>query len=260
MKYVKCIKIIIVLSVGFIYVSCNNISNQWMPQWKVGDWWIVKTQSRIWAAGFAPPEGYDPFKTPHAGQLLYKVIDEENVNGQLCFALEQKGLPIDSDFPERRVVAYFRKEDFLLIREIDYSYSNIQGAPAKPCTVEYSCNKGFPSLNPYKEHMPVFPLFLKGPKADSLAKGYLAQKVFARRIEDFKQQFQDLKHIDTIPIKKGNCYLVNIEQTPRYIMRQIWVSSLPWFLYQESGGKTKDGRDTIMQRRWLSDYSGWSRK
>ena len=217
-------------------------------------------QSRMSLTGILRPEGYDPFKTPYAGQSLYTVIGIENINGQQCYALERKGLPLDSDFPERRIVFYFRKEDLWLIREIDYSYSYIQRAATKPCTVEYSYNKRFPSRIPYGERMPVFPLFLKGPKADNLAKGYLTQKVFARRIEEFKRQFQDLEHIDTIPIKKGDCYLVSIEQNPPVVIRQIWVSSLPWYLYQELAEKTEDGRDTIIERKWLGDYSGWSTK
>ena len=54
----------------------NNLTDQWVPKWQVGDWWLINFQSRFSATAVQHPPRYDPFKVSY-GQCQYKVIGTE---------------------------------------------------------------------------------------------------------------------------------------------------------------------------------------
>jgi hypothetical protein len=252
----------------------KNPANEWKPKWKIGDWWIVKSQSRVNVSSVPRPNGYDPFKD-RPGEARYEVIGIEKIKGQNNYVLEKRPSPIDSCMPEFRTNFYLRKDDFWPTMEVNYSYR--QSTLPKTDTFHYRYFKKCPLIfdRSIGDFMPVFPLIFEGAAAESLAEvhlthaGYVAQKVNVRRLEDFTTSFKNLENIDTIHMRNGVCYLVTIEQwrVPRFLtdpssekrveVRQIWVPSLPWYLYQEIIGKTVDRRDTLIERCWLADYSGW---
>ena len=257
-----------------IFLSSKIPANEWTPKWKTGDWWIVKLQSRVNVSSDPYPNGYDPFKD-QPGRARYEVIGIEKIKGQKNYVLEKRPSPIDSCMPEARTNFYYRKDNFWPTMEVTYSYR--QSTLPKPDSFHYRYFKKSPLIynRSTVDFMPVLPLIFEGVAADSLAKvhlthaGYVAQKVNVCRLEDFATSFKDLENIDTIYMRKGACYLVTIDKwmVPRFLtdpssektmeVRQIWVPSLPWYLYQEIIGKTVDKRDTLIERQWLADYSGW---
>jgi len=119
---------------------------------------------------------------------------------------------------------------------------------------------------------PSFPLVYKGPEAKSLAvkrfdpqNRIVTQTVKVRKVEEFGKM---TKAADKIYTSKGDCYLVVIEQwhpdTAKSTLKvldykEIWVPSLPWFLYSETSRPEK-GKLIPLLKSWLADYSEWHRK
>ena len=262
MKHIKFIEIFIVLMViSFAYVFGDVLSNQWKPQWKIGDWWIIKTRGTIWVG---PPISKPPdINNLPPWRLYYKVIGIEKINGQECFAVEQRRLPIDEYLPELKTVYYFRKDNLQIVRISSYGYS--QGKLQNPSSVNYKYKYKSPFVG-NMDFFPSFPLVYKGAEAESLAlkrsdpnQAMVSQIVSVRRIEEFNKM---IMASDTIYASEGDCYYVHIEtwapDTARRLIetKEIWIPTLPWYLYSETS-VYGDGKMTPLFKRWLADYSGW---
>lgn len=238
----------------------DDLPKEWMPKWEVGDWWIVKASTRFRQG----PPHYGKWSKPWSWR--YEVTGIEEVKGFQCYVLEMKYWPINERRSEERLVFYFRKENFRLIRETNYSYR--LGELQPPVTIDYDYTVDAAFISPGLVNVPSFPLIFKGAKADSLSKprwspqgGFVTQKVSVGKIKDFKEELTDSE----IKISFGeNCYHVILEgggrnETERRKggvrrVEQIWDPDFAWFLYSEVGGRAPDGTKSIQGKTWLVDY------
>ncbi|MFB0510012.1 MAG: hypothetical protein ACETVX_05905 [bacterium] len=270
MRFNKLIGTILVIVVGIIYASDNTLQNGWMPNWKVGDWWIIKTRYVSWISAGPPlPESLD-MNTVQPFEIYYKVIGMEKINGHNCFAVEQRRLPIDESFPEKRIIYYFRKDNLQIIRSAEYSYAGREIEEPILLDYVYSYKVPFISSNWDLNVFPSFPLVYEGEEAKSLAvkrfdpqNRLVTQTVTVRRVEEFNEM---TKAVDKIYTSQGDCYYVLIEQwhpdsTNLKILdfKEIWIPSLPWLLYSESS-RPENGKLIPLLKSWLADYSGWHKK
>jgi hypothetical protein len=269
MRFSKLIGIFFILVLGIICAS-DTLPNGWMPNWKVGDWWTIKTKSAYRIINSSQkPSDIDTFQ-PY--EIYYKVIGVENIKGSDCFAVEQRRLPIDESFPEKRNVYYFRKSNLQIVRITDYSYEG--GKLREPYSVDYKYDYKVPfiSTNLDLNVFPSFPLVYEGDETESLAikrfdlqNSLVTQTVTILEIEEFNEMTEA---VDKIFASQKDCYHVQIEQWyPDSVrsslkildFRGIWIPSLPWFLYCERI-RPENGKFIPLLESWLADYSEWHKK
>jgi hypothetical protein len=271
MRFSKLIGIFFILVVCIIYAS-DTLPNGWMPNWKIGDWWIIKTRYVSWISAGPPlPESLD-MKTVQPFEIYYKVIGIEKLNGHDCFAVEQRRLPIDESFPKKRIIYYFRKDNLQITKSAEYSYAGRK--IEEPILVDYiySYKVPFISSNWDLNVFPSFPLVYEGAEAKSLTvkrfdpqNSKVTQTVEIRRVEEFSEM---TKAADIMHTSQGDCYYVLIDQwhpdstksTLKVLdFKGIWIPSLPWFLYSETS-RPENGKLIPLLKSWLADYSEWHKK
>lgn len=242
----------------------ENLANGWMPEWKVGDWWIVKESIEVSRIRGKP---YPLWGEPHL--IRFEVIGIEWVNGKECYAVERRNWPIDKFRPEQRTIFYFRKANLQLVRKTKYSY--LFGKLQAPRSIDYTYTQDVA----YKPcggliNMPVFPLVYQGARADRLAKprmsplgGHVTQIVSQRSAEDFRPKLANVE----LKVSPGLlCYDVVLETggdkevKDKWEVRfvdQLWSPSFPWYLYEEVGHTTSEGIKELGRRTWLVDCSSF---
>jgi hypothetical protein len=263
----------------------------WMPEWEVGDWWIVKQRTN--AANFP----YDSIPQWHdTGTYRFEVLGQEEVNKQLCYAVERKSLPSPLVSGGTRYIYYFHKDNLRPVRKVGYSYRSREFSiedsnPPHILDYQYSRSKDKFDRPIFSSgfSLPAFPLAVIGDRAKALSEPgqatskrgvYVSQVVSIHNIEEFNQELSESK----IEISKHEkCYSVIIESWSRKTgmdrkrniefdgaynyTRQIWWKTSPWSLYHEYGmvaqkdhsveveGGAKKGTRIPMRREWLIDWS-----
>ena len=254
-------------------------SEGWMPQWKIGDWWIVKQSTNAnYPPGSYPPHDSIP-NLVETGSFRFEVLGHEEVNGQLCFAVERKQLPHPRGKGGIRYIYYFQKDNLRLLRYDAYRYST------REFSFEFS--KLFRSFDYHFDEqdkdrpvfqdimsIPAFPLVTHGLRAMRLSEPHLSpvnismgpvsQKVSEKRIREFSQEL-DADGIEH-PMD-GLCYYVLLEASDNEYAKQLWDPQLVWPLFNEFGFVVT-ARGTLhrrygfavgeripFRREWLIDWS-----
>ncbi|MCH7761196.1 hypothetical protein IIA15_07360 [candidate division TA06 bacterium] len=293
-KVISLFVILLIFQLIAIPSSGEDKSDGWMPEWEVGDWWVVKQSTNV--ANFP----YDSIPQWHdTGTYRFEVLGQEEVNGQLCYAVERKRLPSPLVSGGSRYIYYFHKDNLRPVRRDKYEYrtrefSLQKSKPPSTSDFQYSKNKEDYDRPVFSSgfSLPAFPLEERGKRAGTLSKPgrsttslslgrrYLSQNVSMQKIEEFSKELSESK----IEISmKENCYFVLIESwrpkrrvEQKQIMefeevdnftRQLWWTSSPWSLFHEYGmvvlkdygsqveGGAKKGARIPMRREWLIDWS-----
>ncbi len=252
-----------------------GLKDEWMPQWVVGDWWIVQSYGR-----------YDrPSSTPlpwsKRSKRRWEVKGIEEVDGENCYVLELS----DFAFGEDRLLQgyyYFRVED---LRAVKVHYPPERHALLRedePGDRYLNVDGGYAVMT----YLPCFPLVLQGPRADSLATtarkwagiGLSTQEVTSATVNQCTEILTDLDSIctslsqhdpracvkDTLIMKetrKDEAYSVRVKSR-MWVVEQVWVPSLPYALVTRRywGAKEEDPNKKVLDFDLLVDCSGMHRE
>ena len=232
--------------------------SRYTPQWRVGDWWMVKT--------------WEPSTSGLAGgrewnYTRYHVTGVEKVEKQDCYVLQTER-PDRSGGPSRPdIVWYVRKDNWLVVRQVLFSgpYTNVT-----PDTVDYPLGLVGPIFG-VEPGLPRFPLKPEHPDT-----------VFVpRKLDDYSAWLREISNIaDPASVKRlldegdttggrvvrptGAVYQVRTEaggnlglgpQPPeRRIVQslQLWSHDQPWRVYGELIRSTvRILPRRIVERSWL---------
>jgi hypothetical protein len=251
------------LLTGFIFFSLVVLSDltamgfnsppcaEFVPQWKAGDRWVVKTESA--GENIGGPSQSQSKKLPVQNLWMYKVVSvkDEVVNGE---DIRFFHIMASSWRSERKELGGFLFAGKLnATRTIVVSLSLLQsgwknGEAGISIQRDYSkmAKTPFPIINDYSPIPSSFPIFIGnsiiGGKAGVTFE--VTHKIgvlpFAK---DVKQTVVKAGELDSLMVKltlsgkeKLNiCEVVISRFDDNYRVRQLWSKKYPWFLYSDNG-------------------------
>lgn len=255
--------------------SCGrNLSETWKPEWKVGDWWVMKRRSSRASILLVRDTSPDAIWRLQPGRILFKVTGIESVSGVRCYAVLIRPLPVPSRPPWGSYTYYFRCDNLRVARMMTVAASPRMGSHVDTTLQEFGTDNPVPFGGhlSWLETVPSFPLRLTGAEAESLKKarsypgvGVVSQAVTTVRVKDFANA---LRTLDSVRAVNAKCYRVYFQHYanpmsdsiyPTFASNELWAPGLPWLLYAETPGPPGQPENPLAQR-WLADYSRWHRK
>lgn len=243
-----CILISILVTFLFLFPteaeSSQDIQN-YMPKWKVGEWWIIKT---IYYNPATPlPTWSDPI------YWRYEVIGDKEINGKKCIAIEVHCVDV-GNIPDRSTI-YYLKDPFKLLKvestfltrgklktvSLDYDSKEITPILDKMSIIPYSCPKFPIAVNTVNDQSMTIKSYKRvDGKMENERVGFL--KILSESISicDVNTLGKLLsKENAMINSINNNCFKIVIKDSYKQ-EEQIWSASFPWFIYSKNNHRVSE--------------------
>jgi hypothetical protein len=235
----------------------------YVPKWRVGDWWVIKTCSESQSAADLGTE-------PHWvwDETRYEVTGEERMNKHKCFVLTEilQGAP----GPDPYNVYYVRKDTWLIVRRVEHLWTGRGLRPPLTFDLPHGVYGAVPGREP---RMPKFPLSLNSPdtafrlkvfddragilrEVSALADSDLVNRVLSEgdsadgrvvRPAGIVYEVRSERAGNRVLTPKGDSSYDRISQS-----LQFWSESLPWRLYEcYFTYDPQHHTQSVPQRSWL---------
>jgi hypothetical protein len=231
-------------------------SSQYTPQWRVGDWWVVK----VWKSDLHDGMRWRPQR--------YDVSGIEKVDGADCFVLQEKIGDTTPATDGERILYYVRTDNYRVIRKDEYFRQ--AGKLVGPRTS--NCPEGMFGPTPLQPRLPLFPLDSVAPR-DSTFHDYqtvlswaaLRQFWGAADSALLNRYLSEPNPSGGRPVQPrgGKTFSVLSEEgaprepggpdVPHTYTLQLWSTDYPWRLYEEWGQYAPPGSGARQpgERSWL---------
>jgi len=227
------------------------------PKWRVGDWWVTKTQV--------------PSVTGHGWRWQlnrYDVLSSERVAGCGCLVLQVKFGDTTPTRDGARYIYYVRADDYVVIRQVEYSWQ--AGSLVGPTTFDFP--EGVFGDLVFGQQLPQFPLGIAAPRdstfyrrGSGLGMANVRQFAGAADSASLAGYLGDPEPRAGAPVKPRGSKLFSVlsewgapresggPDMPYTYSLQLWCGAYPWRLYSEWGKYWPRGSSTrrASRRSWL---------
>jgi len=252
----------------------QSLPEAWKPEWKVGDWWVLKFRVRGLRSSATTNSSPDSIWRLPPVRVLFEVTGIKRVNGRNCYAIRTRRLPLPERLPWAKYTHYLRCDSLWLVRIAVSSMSNRDSGTVQTKNRDFGEGHRGPSAGQltWMGNLPAFPLRTAGAEAEALRRvhgyplvGQASQSVTTGQVRDFANAARAL---DMPSLEDSECFRVHLQYygidsthslSPFSASDELWAPHLPWLLYAEDLGPPKQPGNPVVQR-WLADYSCWHPK